>query len=102
MRTSDFGIRVGDILQASGQPYTETFKIRREFRYKGLYVDFWVGVELCRRYGLRELERDLRNWKPVKEPAKKPAKKPAKEPELIEITDFPIPKVVYNVCVPSG
>ena len=94
MRTSDFGIRVGDILQASGQPHTETFKIRREFRYKGLYVDFWVGVELCRRYGLRELERDLRNWKPVKEPAKKPAKKPAKEPELIEITDFPSPVMV--------
>ena len=84
VRKSDFRIRVSDILQASGQPHTEIFEIRREFRYKGLYVDFWVGVELCRRYGLRELERDLRSWKPAKEPAK--------EPELsgfIEIADFP-------------
>ena len=64
-------------------------------------MNFWVGVELCRRYGLRELERDLRSWKPEKEPAKepvkKPAKEPAKEPELsgfIEIADFPSPVMV--------
>ena len=105
MRKSDFRIRVSDILQASGQPHTEIFEIRREFRYKGLYVDFWIGVELCRRYGLRELERDLRSWKPEKEPAKEPAKKPAKEPAkgpakgpelsgFIEITDFPSPVMV--------
>ena len=68
-------------------------------------MDFWVGVELYRRYGLRELERDLRSWKLEKEPAKEPAKKPAKElvkepakgPELsgfIEIADFPSPIIV--------
>ena len=49
-------------------------------------MDFWFGVELCGRYGLRELERELRSWKPEKEPAKEP------EPsEFIEITDFPSP-----------
>ena len=64
-------------------------------------MDFWIGVQLCRRYGLRELERDLRSWKPEKEPAKEPTEKPAKEPaketelsEFIEITDFPSPVMV--------
>lgn len=113
MRKSDFRIRVSDILQTSGQPHTEIFEIRREFRYKGLYIDFWVEVKLCRRYDLRELERDLRSWKPEKEPAKEPVKKPAKEPakkpakeptkepakepelsEFIEIADFPSPVII--------
>ncbi len=57
-------------------------------------MDFWVGVELCRRYGLTELEEGLRSWKPVKEPE---LSEPVKEPELsefIEITDFASPVVV--------
>ena len=89
MRKSDFRIRVSDILQASGQPQTEIFEIRREFRYKGSYVDFWIGLELCRRYGLSDLEKGLRSWKPVQEPAKEPELS-----EFIEITDFPVPVMV--------
>ena len=57
-------------------------------------MDFWVGVELCRRYGLTELKEGLRSWKPVKEPE---LLKPVKEPELsefIEITDFASPVMV--------
>ena len=93
MRKSDFRIRVSDILQASGQPQTEIFEIRREFRYKGSYVDFWIGLELCRRYGLSDLEKGLRSWKPVQEPVKEPAKEPELS-EFIEITDFPVPVMV--------
>ena len=93
MRKSDFRIRVSDILQASGQPQTEIFEIRREFRYKGSYVDFWIGVELCRRCGLSDLEKGLRSWKPVQEPVKEPAKEPELS-EFIEITDFPVPVMV--------
>lgn len=94
MRRSDFRIRVCDILQASGQPQTEIFEIRREFRYKGSYVDFWVGVELCRRYGLTELEEGLRNWQPVNEPDLSDPVKAPELPEFIEITDFASPVVV--------
>lgn len=93
MRKSDFRIRVSDILQASGQPQTEIFEIRREFRYKGSYVDFWIGLELCRRYGLSDLEKGLRSWKPVQEPVQEPAKEPELS-EFIEITDFPVPVMV--------
>ena len=93
MRKSDFRIRVSDILQASGQPQTEIFEIRREFRYKGSYVDFWIGLELCRRYGLSDLEKELRSWKPVQEPVKEPAKEPGLS-EFIEVTDFPVPVMV--------
>ncbi len=89
MRKSDFRIKVSDILQASGQPQTEIFEIRREFRYKGSYVDFWIGVELCRRYGLSDLEKWLRSWNPVQEPEKEPELS-----EFIEITDFPVPVMV--------
>ena len=117
VRRSDFRIRVSDILQASRQPHTRVSNIRREFRgsfdivhdfnYRGTYVDFWVAVELCRRYGLTKLEEELRSWKgvpqePVKEPElsepmKEPVREPIKEPELselIEITGFPSPVMV--------
>ena len=79
-------------------------------------MDFWVRVELCWRYGLRELERDLRSWKPEKGPVKEPVKKPAKEPAkelvkepakepakglellgFIEIADFPSPIMVRRL-----
>ncbi len=99
VRRSDFRIRVSDILQASRQPHTRVSDIRREFSgsfdkvldfYKGTYVDFWVGVELCQRYGLIQLEKELRTWKGVPQ-------EPVKEPELSEFTeimDFPNPVMV--------
>ena len=56
-------------------------------------MDFWIGVELCRRYGLSDLEKGLRSWKPVQEPGKEPAKEPELS-EFIEITDVPVPVIV--------
>ena len=121
VRRSDFRIRVSDILQASRQPHTRVSNIRREFRksfditydfnYRGTYVDFWVAVELCRRFGLTKLEEELRSWKgvpqepvkepelsePRKEPAEEPVEEPVEEPglsEFIEIADLPSPVVV--------
>jgi len=114
VRGSDFRIRVSDILKASRQSHRRVSDIRREFsgsfdkvfdyRYKGIYVDFWVGVELCRRYGLIQLEKELRTWKGVpQEPVKElrtwkgVPQEPVKEPELsefTEITDFPNPVMV--------
>ena len=100
VRRSDFRIRVHDICRASSQPKTKLFKIKREFKlsfdtvfdfnYRDIYVNFWVGVELYRRYGLTELEEELRTWKGVPQ-------EPVKEPELsefIEITGFPSPIMV--------
>ncbi len=75
-------------------------------------MDFWVGVELCRRYGLNRLEEELRGWKGVpQEPVREselsePVSKPLSEPELskpapepglsefIKITDFSSPVMV--------
>lgn len=57
-------------------------------------MDFWVGVELCRRYGLIELEKELRTWKNVPQ---EPVKESVKNPKLsgfIEITDFSNPVLV--------
>ena len=70
-----------------------------DFNYKGTYVDFWVGVELCRRYGLIELEKELRTWKnvpqePVTEPELSKSVKKPKLSEFIEITDFSSPIIV--------
>ena len=56
-------------------------------------MDFWIGLELCRRYGLSDLEKGLHSWKPVQEPVKEPAKEPELS-EFIEITDFPVPVMV--------
>ena len=96
MRRSDFGIRASNIFRVSGRLYTEVDKIKREFKgsfdlvyssiYRGIYVDFWVGVELCRRYGLTELEKELYTWKGIPQ-----------EPEFskfIEITRFSSPVIV--------
>ena len=55
---------------------------------------------MYRRYGLRELERDLRSWKLEKELVKKPVKELVKELELlefIEIVDFPSPIIVRRL-----
>ena len=51
-------------------------------------MDFWIRVELCRRYGLNRLEEELRGWKSVlQEPVREselsePVSKPLSEPEL--------------------
>lgn len=54
--------------------------------HQSICVDLWIAVELCRRYGLAELEEKLRNLKGVpQEPVKKPElSEPVKEPELSE------------------
>ena len=104
VRRSDFRIRVSGILQASRQPHSRVSNIRREFRnsfditynfsYRGTYVDFWVGVELCRRFGLTKLEEELRSWKGVpQEPVEEPVEEPGLS-EFIEIADLPSPVVV--------
>lgn len=65
-----------------------------ELKYRGIYVDFWVGVRLCRRYGLAELEKELRTWKGV------PQEPELSEPEVpeplrfFEITDLTSPVMV--------
>lgn len=110
VRRADLRIKASDILGACTQPTTELYKIRREFRrcsdtvysfnYRGTYVDFWIGVELCRRYGLTELAKELRTWKDVQqEPVKEPE---TSEPaiaisgllDFIEIGDFDSPILV--------
>lgn len=80
-------------------------------------MDFWVGIELCRRYGLNRLEEELCGWKgvsqesirelelsepkllePVSELVSGPElSKPAPEPglsEFIKITDFSSPVII--------
>ena len=105
MRRSDFRIRASDICRASSKPKTEISKIKREFRrsfdtvfdfnYTGTYVDFWVGVELCRRYGLTELEKELRTWKDApQEPVQEPELSEPELSEFIGITGFSSPVVV--------
>ncbi len=109
MRRSDCKIRVRDICPVSSHLRTEVSKIKREFQgrcetvfdfnYRGTYVDFWVGVELCRRYGLIELEKQLRTWKdapqePVKEAELSESVKKPKLSGFIEITEFCNPVMV--------
>lgn len=70
VRRSDFRTRATDICRAAGLPRESVAFIQREFKgsfdrvndckYPGIYVDFWVGVRLCRRYGLKEWENELR------------------------------------------
>ncbi|KAL8816166.1 MAG: hypothetical protein Q9223_004775 [Gallowayella weberi] len=67
--------------------------------HQGTYVDLWVGVELCRRYGLIALEKELHSWKDVpQESVKEPeVSKSVKRPKLsgfIEITGFSNPVMV--------
>ena len=110
------------ICQASNQSKDEILRIREEYSggydivldaeyHQSTYVDLWIAVDLCRRYGLAELEEKLRNLKGVpQEPGKEPElsedklrnlkdvpQEPVKEPELsefIEITGFPSPVMV--------
>lgn len=101
VRRSDYRIRANDICRASNRrPVTELPKIKRDLggrfdvvqgsNYSGTYVDFWDGVELCRRYLLTQLEKELRAWESVQH-------EPGKEPQLsefIEIKDFASPVMV--------
>ncbi|KAI9758525.1 MAG: hypothetical protein M1835_000590 [Candelina submexicana] len=108
VRKSDLRIKVSDIFRASGLPQNELPKIKREFResyikvghlnYRGTYVDFWVGVVLCRRYGLTKLEKELCTWKnALLEPVKKPERPEAELSDFIEITGFSGPVMVRRV-----
>ncbi|KAL8907055.1 MAG: hypothetical protein Q9207_001635 [Kuettlingeria erythrocarpa] len=73
VRRSDFRIRLVGICYAAGLPKSNVALFQREFegssdrvigsRYPGIYVDFWVGVRLCKRYGLKEWENELRQLK---------------------------------------
>ena len=53
-------------------------------------MDVWIAVDLCRRYGLDELEEKLSDLKGVpQEPVKEPGLS-----EFIGITEFPRPVMV--------
>ncbi|KAL8724900.1 MAG: hypothetical protein Q9166_007683 [cf. Caloplaca sp. 2 TL-2023] len=100
VRKSDFRIRILDIFRASDKPREELPKIQREFpgrfdldysfKHRGIYIDFWVGVELSRRYGLIELEKELHTWNaPQKVVGEDPRYLEPKAPqEFIEVTGF--------------
>lgn len=106
----DLRLNVNHTCQATNQLKDKILRIREEYRggnnivldaeyHQSICVDLWIAVELCRRYGLAELEEKLRNLKGVpQEPVKKPElSEPVKEPELsefIEIKDFPSPIMV--------
>ena len=110
VRKFDLRINLNDICQASNQSKDEILRIKEEHSggydivldaeyHQSIYVDFWIAVDLCRRYGLAELEGKLRNLKGVpQEPVKEPElSQPVKEPELsefIQITDFASPVMV--------
>ena len=101
VRKFDLRINLNHICQATNQPKDEILRIREEHSggydivldaeyHQSTYVDFWIAVDLRRRYGLAELKGELRNLKGVPQ-------EPVKEPELsdlIEITDFPNPVMV--------
>ncbi len=101
VRKFDLRINLNDICQASNQPKDKILRIRKEHsggydivvdaeHHSSTYVDLWIAVDLCRRYGLAELEGKLRNLKGVPQ-------EPVKESDLsefIEITDFPSSVIV--------
>jgi hypothetical protein len=69
------------------EQYSKGFDIVLDAKYHpGTYVDLWIGVELCRKYGLAELEERLRILQ-----------EPATEPKLsvfIDIAGLPKPVMV--------
>ncbi|KAI4086785.1 MAG: hypothetical protein L6R37_008385 [Teloschistes peruensis] len=67
--------------------------------HQGTYVDLWVGVELCRNYGLTELKKELCTWKDVpqgsvKEPEVLNSVKRPKLSGFVAITGFSSPVTV--------
>ena len=107
VRKFDLRINANHICQAANQPKDELPRIMKEHRgrsdivldaefQRNIYVDFWIAVNLCRRYGLAELEDRLRDLEgvpqePVEElePAE-PVEAPNR-PEFIKIMDFSSP-----------
>lgn len=80
VRRSDLRINATHILRAAGRNRSEMGKIRKEYStafdivsaskyHQGTYVDFWVGLELCQKYGLVELEEGLIDLQPASEGA---------------------------------
>ncbi len=69
------------------EQYSKGFDIVLDAKYHpGTYVNLWIGVELCRKYGLAELEKRLRILQ-----------EPATEPKLsvfIDIAGLPKPVMV--------
>lgn len=91
----DFKINASHLVRISGRPKSEIIRIRNDYskaidtvlgfkHHQGTYVDFRVGLELCRKYDLVELEEKLHAIKRVsQEPAIE-----QKLSEFIEITEF--------------
>ncbi|KAL9638791.1 MAG: hypothetical protein Q9204_001365 [Flavoplaca sp. TL-2023a] len=92
IRRSDFRIRIIDICRAANKSRNERDRIQLEFKGKcdrvshsqpcGIYIDFWVGVRLCHRYGLPELEKKLRTLEGI------PLEPEFSEPEAPKLSRF--------------
>ena len=87
VRKFDLRINLSNIYQASNQSKDEILRIKKEYSgrynivldaeyYQSIYIDFWITVDLYRRYGLAELEGKLRNLKDIPQ-------EPVKELELL-------------------
>ena len=79
VRRSDFRINGSNIVSLAGRGRTQTKIIRGNLpvdaseclpggpKHQGTYVDFEIGIGLCRKYGLAELEERLYSLKPALE-----------------------------------
>lgn len=78
IRRSDLRVNGTHILKVAGQVRQEMTKIRKKLRsdefdivvggdvkIQGTYVDLNVGIDLCRRFNLADLEDRLQSWKPA-------------------------------------
>ena len=64
--------------------YNMAFDIVSASKYHpGNYVDFWVGLELCQKYGMAELEERLIGLQPASEEAALQARQTPKPIEVI-------------------
>lgn len=78
IRSPDFRINCNQILKLVGLDHTEAAFIRNNtcdeafdivngpglpVHIRGTYVDFQIGLELCRKYGLEKLKEELQIWK---------------------------------------
>ena len=67
----DFRVNSSQILGVAGRNESDRIRIRTDYRgacdtvqhggskYKGIYVDFDVAIQLCRKYGLAKLESQI-------------------------------------------
>lgn len=98
VRRSDLRIRISDICRASSKSKRELSRIRNEFpdcidndfkfNYRGTYIDFWIGVELCRRYHLIALEKQLVTLKGIPPRTDLKNIQQGCAPKFIEIKEF--------------